>query len=303
MAKFVSLKRSKSDLESCDLQSQTGIRVLADVCEDDLPVIDFLNNYLQFILDSCSHENPAFYLQTHLFLSELEKAYRTAESQSSFILVPFLRSLLMLISETLFTSASSDICKVAVEKEFVTSPQVKSQLLILVSNLTSMQELTLDLESAVTKAIVTRDHSLLTDQINTNSLVKQTEQIWKSLKMCREPLTVVMTAVENKGRSEECFFHRASLSIGAVCAGRFLWSLWQGSNTEELVHAGLWSICTGMSAAVMQIPRHRAKKILDQLKKQKALRKELDKLLTLWVQDAYWSYTKMVLNSPNNGVT
>ncbi|KAK3603472.1 hypothetical protein CHS0354_030312 [Potamilus streckersoni] len=301
MAKFVSLKRSKSDLESCELQAHEG--VLADVCQDDLPVIDFLNNYLQFILDSCCHENPDFYLRSHQFLSELEKTYRTAESQVSFILVPFLRSLLMLISETLFTSASSDICKFAVEKEFVTSPHVKSQLKILMSNLTTTQELTVDLESAVTRAIVARDHSFLTNQISTNSLVKQTEQIWKSLKLCREPLTFVMTAVENKGRSEECFFHRASLSVGAICAGRFLWSLWQGSSTEELVHAGLWSICTGMSGVVMQIPRHRAKKILDQLKKQKALRKELDKLLTVWVQDAYWSYTKMVLNSPNNGVT
>ena len=83
-------------------------------------------------------------------------------------------------------------------------------------------------------------------------------------------------------------------------AGRFLWSLWRGDSPDELARAGLWSISTGMSGAVLQIPRVRAQKILKDLADQKGSRQELQELVKHWLMESDGVCARLVLYSSMN---
>ncbi|XP_060590894.1 uncharacterized protein LOC132745902 [Ruditapes philippinarum] len=151
MAKFVSLKRSKSEQDLNDSQTSeekthTGIKLLVQLAEGDLPVLEFLNDYIQDFLDGSYHGNTEFYLRSHQFVSQLEQFYRGKNSQCPYYLISFFRHIITLVSETLFLSASSDVCKVAVDSVVVTSQRVKVRLRDLQANVAEIQDLIIKLE-------------------------------------------------------------------------------------------------------------------------------------------------------------
>ena len=82
--------------------------------------------------------------------------------------------------------------------------------------------------------------------------------------------------------------------------GRFLWSVWKGDSPEQVARAGLWSVSTGMSGAVLQIPRSRAKKILKDLAEQKGSRQELQELVKHWLLESDGVCARLVLYSSMN---
>lgn len=131
--------------------------------------------------------------------------------------------MITLISETLFLSATSDISKVAIETIVVTSPKVKVKLRDLVSRVSTIQDLTIKLEVEIVKHLQDGTEFHL-NQIDSKSVMTQTEQIWRLLRKCESPLKEVTSAIELKADTDERFFQRASLGIGAICAGRILFS-------------------------------------------------------------------------------
>ncbi|WAR13986.1 hypothetical protein MAR_004091 [Mya arenaria] len=88
-----------------------------------------------------------------------------------------------------------------------------------------------------------------------------------------------------------------------MCASRFAWSLWQGEGQEEVVRAGLWSLGTGFSSVMLQVPRARANKILEELQKQKVKRQDLQELVKHWLIESDGFCAKLVLfsSSSSNG--
>lgn len=191
------------------------------LAEGDLPVLDFLNDFVQECLDSSYHGNTEFYLRSHQFVSRLEQFYRAKNSQCPYYLLSFFRHVITLLSETLFLSASSDICKIAIESVVVTSPKVKVKLRDLTSNVARIQDLTIKLEIEIVKHLQESSEFHL-NQIDSKSVITQTEQIWRLLRRCEAPLKEVTSAVELKAGTDERFFNRASMGIGAICAGRFV---------------------------------------------------------------------------------
>ena len=189
-----------------------------DLAEGDLPILEFLNGYIQEFLDGSYHGNTEFYLRTHQFLSRLEQFYRCSNSQCPYFMISFFRHVITLISEALFASASCDICKVAIETVIVTSPKVKVQLRDFVSNVASIQDATLQLEFAITRHLKEND-DFNPVQFDSKPVMTQTDQIWRLLKRCEGQMKMVTSAVEQKASADRNFFQRASLGIGAVCAG------------------------------------------------------------------------------------
>ena len=116
-------------------------------------------------------------------------------------------------------SASCDICKVAIETVVVTSPRVKVNSRDLVSNVSSLQDKTLQLGFAITRHLKENEDFDPT-QFDSKPVMTQTEQIWRLLKKCEGQMKVVTSAVEDKAMADRNFFQKASLGIGAVCAGR-----------------------------------------------------------------------------------
>ncbi|XP_045163886.2 uncharacterized protein LOC123528222 [Mercenaria mercenaria] len=305
MAKFVSLRRSKSeqdiyDTSSSEDKTHNGIKLLVQLAEGDLPVLDFLNDYIQDFLDGSYHGNTEFYLRSHQFVSQLEQFYRQKNSQCPYYLISFFRHIITLISETLFLSASSDVCKIAVESVVVTSPVIKVKLRDLLSNVAEIQDLTIKLEIDIVKHLKD-SKSFHLNQFDSKSVITQTEQIWRLLRRCESPMKTVTMAVEKKASANRSFFQNASLGIGAVCAGRFLWSLWNGENQEQLINAALWSAGTGLSGAVLQIPRARADRILEELARQKDKKEELQDILKHWLIESDGLCAKLVLYSSSSG--
>lgn len=305
MAKFVPLRRTKSEQDisealTADDKTQNGIKLLVQLAEGDLPVLDFLNDYIQEFLDGSYHGNAEFYLRSHQFVSQLEQFYRQKNSQSPYYLISFFRHIITLISETLFLSASSDVCKIAIESVVVTSPKVKVKLRDLVSNVATIQDLTIKLEIEIIGHLKDSKTFHL-NQFDSKSVITQTEQIWRLLRRCEAPLKDVTMAVERKASADRNFFQRASMGIGAVCAGRFLWSLWNGENQEQLINSALWSFGTGMSGAVLQIPRARAARILDELARQKSKKEDLQDILKHWLIESDGLCAKLVLYSSASG--
>ena len=197
------------------------MKLLVDLAEGDLPILEFLNSYIQEVLDGCYHGNTEFYLRTHQFLSRLEQLYRCSNSQCPYFMISFFRHVITLVSEVLFTAASCDICKVAIETVVVTSPKVKVQLRDFVSNVANIQDMTLMLEFAITRHL--KEHEDFDPvQFDARSVMTQTDQIWRLLKKCEGQMKLVTSAVEEKAAADRNFFQRASLGIGAVCAGKFL---------------------------------------------------------------------------------
>ena len=192
--------------------------MLVQLAEGDLPVLDFLNDYVQECLDSSYHGNTEFYLRSHQFISKLEQFYKSKNSQCPYYLLSFFRHIVTLISETLFLSATSDVCKVAINSVVVTSPKIKVKLRDVDTRVSTIQDLTIKLEIEIVKHLQSGSDFNMS-QIDSKSVIAQTEQIWKLLRKCDAPLKEVTSAVELKAGTDERFFHRASLGVGAVCAG------------------------------------------------------------------------------------
>jgi hypothetical protein len=88
---------------------------------------------------------------------------------------------------------------------------------------------------------------------------------------------------------------------GVHLKGRFLWSLWQGEDQEQLINAALWSVGTGVSGAVLQIPRARADRILEELARQKEKKEDLQDILKHWLIESDGLCAKLVLYSSFSG--
>lgn len=81
-----------------------------------------------------------------------------------------------------------------------------------------IQDLTIKLEIDIVKHIKDSKNFNL-NQFDSKSVITQTEQIWRLLRRCETPLKDVTMAVEKKASADRSFFQKASLGIGAVCAG------------------------------------------------------------------------------------
>ena len=201
--------------------SLSGIKLLVQLAEGDLPVLDFLNDFTQEVLDSSYHGNTEFYLRTHQFVTQLEKFYRQKNSECPYYLISFFRHVITLISETLFLSATSDVCKVAIDDVVVTSPVIRIKMRDLMSNIESMQHRTIQLEVDIVKHIKDKNDFQLS-QFDSKAVMTQAEQLWRLVRRCEVPLRKITQAVEQKASADQIFFQRASLGIGAVCAGKLV---------------------------------------------------------------------------------
>lgn len=76
--------------------------------------------------------------------------------------------------------------------------------------------------------------------------------------------------------------------------GNFAWNVWKGSSTEQLISTGMWSLCTGFSAAVLQIPRVRLSDLTNQLQLHRKAREKVKEVTRCWMDSDKFSYAKLV---------
>lgn len=76
--------------------------------------------------------------------------------------------------------------------------------------------------------------------------------------------------------------------------GNFAWNVWKGSSTEQLISTGMWSLCTGFSAAVLQIPRVRLSDLTNQLQQHRKAREKVKEVTRCWMDSDKFSYAKLV---------
>ena len=77
-------------------------------------------------------------------------------------------------------------------------------------------------------------------------------------------------------------------------SGNMAWNLWRGGSTEELISHGLWSVCTGFSAVVLQIPRVRITEITRQLVLHRKQREKVKEVTKCWTNLEKLSYATLV---------
>ena len=119
--------------------------------------------------------------------------------------------------------------------------------------------------------------------------------------MCRLK-AIKLTVISQLGQREVLLIYLCCLISNPIMftTGRFLWSVWKGDSPEQVARAGLWSVSTGMSGAVLQIPRSRAQKILKDLAEQKGSRQELQELVKHWLLESDGVCARLVLYSSMN---
>lgn len=76
--------------------------------------------------------------------------------------------------------------------------------------------------------------------------------------------------------------------------GNFAWNVWKGSSTEQLISTGMWSLCTGFSAVVLQIPRVRLSDLTNQLQQHRKAREKVKEVTRCWMDSDKFSYAKLV---------
>lgn len=200
----------------------TGLHSLVEPsCEEEL-VVNILSGCLN---QHSNNGNPIsennFQDCTHKFLqcvkalcSQSKGTYHTTA-----IWVPCLRSLLVVVSETLFVSCSSQICKKAVEDVVVVPCTVKLQLTELLVRLIDIQKRVLYLQNEMCQVL---DFTSSQDFNHDSSMtvVRQSQYVLDMLEGCQSMLAVVVDVVEKKASFDVRFFNTASVTAGLFSAGR-----------------------------------------------------------------------------------
>ena len=116
-------------------------------------------------------------------------------------------------------SASSDVCKFAVDTVVVTTPKTKVKLRDLMHNVATIQDATIKLEIDIIRHLnESKDFHL--SHIDSKAVMGQTENIRWLMRRCEGPLREVTKAVEVKAEADQSFFNKASMGIGALCASK-----------------------------------------------------------------------------------
>ncbi|XP_048754587.1 uncharacterized protein LOC125665775 [Ostrea edulis] len=277
-----------------------GLHFLVDPVAEDVKVVCHLLNYLQNVKDS-HHNNDEFLVATYNFLQCMEQYYGETRAHTVSNWMLFLRQLLTIISETLYIKLSCRVCEVAVETSVTVPCRIRTNLNNAVLRLNNICGIVGLLQREASEICDNQrrgsengqQHVALWDE-DMVALIMQSRQVQDLLQGCEVLMSPVVETIEGKIQKDQRFFNTMSLSIGAVCLGNFAWNVWQGRPTEQLISTGMWSLCTGFSAAVLQIPRVRLTDISSQLQQHRKAREKVKEVTHCWMDSDKLSYAKLV---------
>ncbi|XP_062577463.1 uncharacterized protein LOC134239302 [Saccostrea cucullata] len=281
--------------------STNGLHFLVDPVAEDVKVVCHLLTYLKNVKDINLHRNDEFLAATHSFLQCMDQYYGATRAHNVSNWMLFLRQLLTITSEMVYIKLSCQVCEVALETSVTVPCRFKTSLNSLVLRLNKICGIV---------SLLQREASEICDNQRRGSenghqpvalwdedmmaLVMQSRQVQDMLQGCEVLMSPVVKAVEAKAEKDKRFFNTLSFSIGAVCLGNFAWNVWQGRSTDQLLSTGMWSVCTGFSAAVLQIPRVRLSDITTQLQQHRKAREKVKEVTHCWMETDNFSYAKLV---------
>lgn len=279
-----------------------GLHFLIDPVAEDVKVVCHLLTYLENVKDKSDlHNNDEFLVATLNFLQDLEQYYGATRAHSVSNWMLFLRQLLAIISDTVFIKLTCTVCEVAVETAVTVPCRIR----------TNLNNLGLRLNNICSVVrLLQREASEICDSQRRGSenghnpvalwdedmvaLIMQSRQVQDLIQGCEVLMSSVVQVIETKADKDKRFFNSMSFSIGVVCLGNFAWNVWKGSSTEQLISTGMWSLCTGFSAAVLQIPRVRLSDLTNQLQQHRKAREKVKEVTHCWMDSDKFSYAKLV---------
>ncbi|XP_069119339.1 uncharacterized protein [Argopecten irradians] len=286
--------------------SDTGLHSLVKPSSEEQLAVECLCKELQDLKCYSSHfyGDQTFLTETQVFLDSLRVVFAPQSADTIQVpgWLPCLQSLIVTVSETLYIVLSSYVCKQAADNVIVISTRFKVHLKELLTRLADIQKVVLSMQHGMVELIEAKSQTNVVPVCDAERLANQSQHALDMLEGCHILLAMVLEAVERKCRFEVRFFNTASITVGTLSVGRFAWSLWQGEGMEEVIHAGLWSTCMGVTAALFQVPKIRVTDVQTQLVRHQKLRKKIKKMSAGWRKNQDWSYAKFVhVPSPRNG--
>ncbi|CAG2252668.1 unnamed protein product [Mytilus edulis] len=279
-------------------ESANGLQTLVDPVAEDVKVVTLLNDFISHLLETAQqrspdgiHGNQKFLCHTLDFLTYLQYYYSRNAGNSCLIsdILSQLRQLLVIVSETVYVSASSCVCVDAVENVITVPTKTKCQL----------RELT----SRVDRSPPKTKYLSISEEDHLVAMTTRSKQVIDLLEGCEILLSAVSTGVKEKATSERRFFNTSSITIGAICAGRLAWQLFKGVDTEQLITSGIWAGSIGVSAVVLQVPRLKMSDVLNRLEHCEKEYEQMKKISKNWKLSSEWSYSRLVrLPPPTNGI-
>ncbi|XP_033764033.1 uncharacterized protein LOC117345149 [Pecten maximus] len=286
--------------------SDTGLHSLVKPSSEEQLAVECLCKQLQHLKchDNHFYGDQTFLSETQIFLDRLHVVFTPQSSDTIQVpgWLPCLQSLIVTVSETLYVVLSSYVCKKAADDVIVIPTRVKDLLKELLVRIVDIQKVVVTMQHGMVEMMEAKKQKNVVPVRDAERLAHQSQHALDMLEGCHVLLATVVEVVERKCRFEVRFFNTASITVGTISVGRFAWSLWQGDGMEEVIHAGLWSTCMGVTAALFQVPRVRVTDIQTQLVRHQKLRKKIKKMSAGWQKNQDWSYAKFVhIPSPRNG--
>nr|XP_022344712.1 uncharacterized protein LOC111137531 [Crassostrea virginica] len=278
-----------------------GLHFLVDPVADDVKVVCHLLSYLQNVQEQTLHNDDQFLVATVNFLQSMEQYYGATRAHSVSNWMLFLRQLLSITTDTVYIKLSCKVCELAVETAVTVPCRIQTNLNNLVVRLNNicgtvglLQREAVEICDNQRRGSENGHHPVALWDEDMVALMMQSRQVLDLLQGCEVLMSSVVQVIEAKAEKDTRFFNTMSASIGAVCLGNFAWNLWQGRSAEQLVSTGMWSLCTGLSAAVLQIPRVRLSDITNQLQQHRKAREKVKEVTHCWMDNDKLSYAKLV---------
>lgn len=214
-----------------DFVSFSGLHTLVDPVAEDVKVVILLNDFISHLLEDVQkrsehgiHGNQKFLCHTLDFLTYLQHYYSRNAGNNCLIsdILSQLRQLLVIVSETVYISASTCICEDATENVVTVSTRTKSQLRELLGRTNNVTEVVVTLQNTAHEFLKKSSKTKMLTLLDEDSMVTMTtksKQVIDLLEGCEILLSSVSTAVKEKATYEKRFFNASSLALGAVCAG------------------------------------------------------------------------------------
>ncbi|XP_071147827.1 uncharacterized protein [Mytilus edulis] len=296
-------------------ESANGLQTLVDPVAEDVKVVTLLNDFISHLLETAQqrspdgiHGNQKFLCHTLDFLTYLQYYYSRNAGNSCLIsdILSQLRQLLVIVSETVYVSASSCVCVDAVENVITVPTKTKCQLSELTSRVDRVTNVVVTLQNSTQtflKESTKTKYLSISEEDHLVAMTTRSKQVIDLLEGCEILLSAVSTGVKEKATSERRFFNTSSITIGAICAGRLAWQLFKAVDTEQLITSGIWAGSIGVSAVVLQVPRLKMSDVLNRLEHCEKEYEQMKKISKNWKLSSEWSYSRLVrLLPPTNGI-
>ncbi|KAL5013939.1 hypothetical protein ScPMuIL_008209 [Solemya velum] len=275
---------------------------LSDHLSDSLSLMSCIKNYIKHLLcESCQRYRSGFFTNTLDFIDRLEFTFRSNSCKYPKKITSGLRHALAATLQATCVTSWYNI-SVYLYGSLVSAPPKYVQLLEgAEGDIPQIQALVSRLQSNLEHTLKQKQPSRKIHQSRPRTIHRDWGNILALLESTGSKLQALVGFAVSKAKKHVSLFNTASTAIGIMCTGRLCWALWEGRGYEELLSAGTWTVCAGLSSALLQIPPHRTRHLLRHVESNKQFILDLEKVCQSICAHHEYSYADLVLDSPTDG--